>query len=145
MKYLIKQEVLLHLFRFSVPLNKTSSKTFCQNSCQAILDTSSNQIGVPAEYVLEINDLIGAVKYLYGRYVVHDYLVICLILSTKLIQYYAVSVFLFIPTQVPCSKVVKLPIITLNIGDRDFHVDARHYIQKVSSIPVVYFFKQCFV
>jgi len=55
-------------FRFSVQINKTHAKTFCDQTCQVILDTGSNKIGVPKEDVVTINNLIGAIKYLYNRY-----------------------------------------------------------------------------
>lgn len=94
----------IEMNQFSVNVNKTNSKTFCGNhGCQVILDTSSNAIGVPNEYVLAINNLISATKYLYNRY------------------------------EVPCSKVNKLPKITLNIGSRDFYISGRNYIQKMEN------------
>lgn len=55
-------------FRFSVQINKTYAKTFCDKTCQVILDTSTNVIGVPHEHVISINTLIGAVEYKYNRY-----------------------------------------------------------------------------
>lgn len=66
----LKVDIILFLFRFSVQLNKTYAKTFCSTTCQAVLDTGSNKIGVPKEYVANINDLIDAEEYFHNRYVV---------------------------------------------------------------------------
>lgn len=94
----------IQMNQFSIQQNKTNSEKFCGNQgCQVILDTSSNSIGVPNEYVLKINNIIEATKYLYNRY------------------------------EVPCSKVNKLPKITINIGSRDFRISGRHYIQKMEN------------
>ncbi|VVC25518.1 Hypothetical protein CINCED_3A013627 [Cinara cedri] len=60
----------IKLDQFSIHMNKTYSKTFCNPSCKVILDTSTNKIGVPPEQVVEINSLIGAVEYKYNRYAV---------------------------------------------------------------------------
>lgn len=35
--------------------------------------------------------------------------------------------------QVSCLKIQKLPTIILNIGDREFRISGRHYVQKVST------------
>lgn len=43
-------------------------KHFCYPTCQVILDTSTNTIGVPKGDVDTINTLIGATEYLYNRY-----------------------------------------------------------------------------
>ncbi|XP_025208049.1 lysosomal aspartic protease-like [Melanaphis sacchari] len=93
----------IEMNQFSVQINKTSTKTFCDQGCQVILDTSSNKIGVPPEYVTAINSLVKATLYFYNRY------------------------------KVPCSLVNKLPKITINIGSRDFHISGRHYIQKMEN------------
>ncbi|XP_050057951.1 lysosomal aspartic protease-like isoform X2 [Aphis gossypii] len=94
----------IEMNQFSVLINKTYAKTFCDQGCQVILDTSSNQIGVPTNYVAAINYLVKATLYLYNRY------------------------------EVNCSLVNKLPKITINIGSRDFHLSGRHYIQKFLKI-----------
>lgn len=43
-----------------------------------------------------------------------------------------------VSVQVPCSKVKKLPTITLKFGDRDFYIGGRHYILKVSTVQTNY-------
>jgi len=90
--------------QFSVRLNKTTSKTFCKaGPCQVVLDSGSTKIGVPSADVGIINNLIGAVKYLYNRYTVS------------------------------CSRVKKLPTITLTFGGRDFNIGGRHYVQEIEN------------
>ncbi|XP_025423097.1 aspartic proteinase A2-like [Sipha flava] len=93
----------IEMNQFSVQLNKTNAKTFCNPTCQAILSTGSNKIGVPKEHVAAINTLIDAEEYFNNRYVVS------------------------------CLQVNKLPTITLNFGGRDFHISGRHYIQKIDN------------
>lgn len=68
---------IVYKFRFTLHnINKTNS-TFCGvHGCQAILDTSTNTIGVPSKYVVLINNLIEATKYLYNRYAVIIILII---------------------------------------------------------------------
>lgn len=64
----IYSDNIVNGFRFSVHINKTNSHTFCDQGCQVILDTSTNRIGVPNQYLITINTLIKATKYLYNRY-----------------------------------------------------------------------------
>ncbi|XP_060834883.1 lysosomal aspartic protease-like [Rhopalosiphum padi] len=98
-----KKHWQIEMNQFSIQINKTNSKTFCDQGCQVILDTGSNRIGVPTEYVTAINTFVKATLYLYNRY------------------------------EVPCSLVNKLPKITINIGSRDFVISGRHYIQKMEN------------
>lgn len=49
--------------------------------------------------------------------------------------------------QVSCLRVQKLPTIILNIGDREFRISGRHYVQKVSTTKTnytVYLWFSCF-
>ncbi|XP_050524937.1 uncharacterized protein LOC126896313 [Daktulosphaira vitifoliae] len=90
--------------QFSVQINKTYSEPFCSPSvCQTVLDTSNNKIGVPAKYLLKLNTLIKAKEYKYNRY------------------------------YVSCNTINKLPNIILHIGDRDFKLEPRHYIQRIET------------
>lgn len=44
--------------------------TFCKSTCQAVLDSGTNNIGVPREDVLRINSFIDAKEYFNNRYIV---------------------------------------------------------------------------
>ncbi|XP_050422762.1 uncharacterized protein LOC126834694 [Adelges cooleyi] len=91
------------IIKYNVKEKNKLYYSFCDTPCQAVVDSSTNKIGVPEEQWVAINDRIGATLYDQERY------------------------------SVDCSKVNKLPILTLNIGGRNFTVKPRHYIQKVEN------------
>ncbi|KAJ8976331.1 hypothetical protein NQ317_010098 [Molorchus minor] len=80
---------------------KSFPNTFCNKSCNAIVDTGTSLIVGPKDDVFQINMLIGAVSFSEGVYVVN------------------------------CHDVPKMPEVNLNLGGTTFSLNATDYIRQV--------------
>ncbi|KAM4748866.1 cathepsin E-like [Rhinophrynus dorsalis] len=78
-------------------------KMFCQNGCEAIIDSGTSLITGPRVDIGKLQSLLGATPTLFGEYILD------------------------------CNRISSLPSVTFTIGQRDYTLSAEQYMIKEKS------------
>ncbi|XP_049780921.1 lysosomal aspartic protease-like isoform X3 [Schistocerca cancellata] len=90
-----------HMDKIDVDLG-TKLIPFCENGCEALIDTSTTTITGPASEIEKIHELLPVSPFVLGRY------------------------------RVPCNKVIKLPAIHFVLQGKNFTLKGPDYVQEIT-------------